>query len=96
MFNYVRLSDGGIQRLDNVRPEVTILSDIADRLLPDSPVLFNTFKQHNKIRQAIAQTVPGMEQLADIDVAKQEFHVSGRLLHTPEFRTDDNRAILRI
>jgi len=92
MFNYVRLSDGGIQRLDNVRPEVTILSDIADRLLPDSPVLFNTFKQHNKIRQAIAQTVPGMEQLADIDVAKQEFHVSGRLLHTPEFRTDDNRA----
>ena len=26
MFNYVRLSDGGIDRLDNVRSEVNVLS----------------------------------------------------------------------
>jgi len=92
MFNFVRLSDGGIRRLSNVRPEVTILSDIASRLLPDSPVDFQTFKEHKKIRQAIARIVPGMEQLADIDVAKQEFHVNGRLLHTPKFKTKDQRA----
>lgn len=92
MFNFVRLSDGGIRRLNNVRPEVTILSDIASRLLPDSPVDFQTFKEHKKIRQAIARIVPGMEQLADIDVAKQEFHVNGRLLHTPKFKTKDHRA----
>ena len=92
MFNFVRLSDGGIARLHDVRPEVTILSDIADALLTDVPVDFKKFKQHRKIREAIARVVPGMEQLADIDVAKQEFHVRGRLLHAPEFKTDDGRA----
>ncbi len=92
MFNYVRLSDGGIRRIAGARPEVTILSDIADRLLTESPVDFKAFKQHVKIREVIARIVPGMEQLADIDVAKREFHVRGRLLHTPAFKTDSGRA----
>lgn len=92
MFNYVRLSDGGIQRIASVRSEVAILADIANRLLPDSPVDFSAFKHHQQIRQAIAVLVPGMEQLADIDVARQEFHVRGRLLHTPEFKTTDGKA----
>jgi anaerobic selenocysteine-containing dehydrogenase len=33
-----------------------------------------------------------MEDLADIDVAKREFHVRGRLLHTPQFHTLDGKA----
>ena len=65
MFNYVRLSDGQILRHAGVRPEVTILVDIATRLLPDCPVDFAAFKQHRHIREAIAATVPGLEQLAD-------------------------------
>ena len=31
MFNYVRLSDGGIKRLSDVRPESVILCDLAKR-----------------------------------------------------------------
>lgn len=92
MFNFVRLSDGGIDRLDNVRPEVTILADLATRLLPDSPIDWQAFKQHRTIREAIAKIVPGMEPLADIDVAKQEFHIANRLLHTPAFQTADRKA----
>ena len=92
MFNFVRLSDGGITRLDNVRPEVTILCDVATRLLPDCPVDFAAFKSHSKIREAIAATVPGLEDLADIDVAKREFHVRGRILHAPEFHTPSGRG----
>lgn len=95
MFNYVRLSDGGITRLDGVRPEVDILVDIGRRLLPECPVDLEAFRSHRTIREAIARTVPGMEALADIDVARQEFHVRGRLLHTPEFRTGDGRARFR-
>ena len=30
--------------------------------------------------------------LEDIDVAKHEFHVKNRLLHTPQFRTEDGKA----
>ncbi len=96
MFNFVRLSDGGIQRLANIRPEVTILSEFAERLLPDSPVDFAKFRQHRTIRRAIARIIPGMEQLADLDVAKQEFHVRGRLLHTPAFNMPDQRAQFRV
>ena len=92
MFNFVRLSDGGIRRLANVRPEVTILSDIAGQMLPNSPVDFSVFKTHATIRRAIAKIVPGMEELENIDVARREFHINGRLLHTPEFKTADKRA----
>jgi molybdopterin-dependent oxidoreductase alpha subunit len=92
MFNYVRLSDGGIDRLDNVRPEVAILADLAERMMPDAPIDWAAYKQHRHIREAIAKTVPGMEPLADIDVAKQEFHIAGRLMHTPKFNTADGKA----
>lgn len=92
MFNFVRLSDGGITRLEDARPEVVILTEIATRLLPNSSIDFATFRRHAKIREAIAKTVPGMEELADIDVAKREFYVRGRILHTPEFKTPDAKA----
>lgn len=92
MFNYVRLSDGGIHRLKNVRPESVILVDLATRLLPDCGFDFAAFKNHSKIRDAIAATVPGMGELKDIDIAKHEFHVRGRLLHKPDFKTKTGKA----
>lgn len=92
MFNFVRLSDGGIRRLDNVRPEVSILCDLADRTLPDSPVPFSDLARHQTLRQAIAGIIPDLAPLADIDVARREFHVRRRLLHTPEFQTASGRA----
>lgn len=95
MFNYIRLSDGGISRLDNVRPESVILADLAARLLPDSPIDFSVFKTHKTVREAIAKIVPGMQDLADIDVAKREFHIRGRILHTPNFNTPSGKAHFR-
>lgn len=92
MFNYVRMSDGGIERIANVRAESAVLADIASQLLPDCGVNFAEFKSHRYVRDAIAKIVPGMEPLADIDVAKQEFYVRGRILHTPQFNTVDGRA----
>ena len=92
MFNYVRLSDGGIRRLENVRPESWILGEIGQRVMPNSPIDFKAFSAHSKVRDAIAAIVPGMEQLADIDVAKKEFHIKHRVMHTPEFGTPDGRA----
>lgn len=92
MFNYVRMSDGGIERFKTVRPEVSILADLAQRLLPDSPIDWGGFASHRTIREAIARSVPGMEALADIDVARREFHIAGRLLHEPRFRTDSGKA----
>ncbi|HHY49992.1 MAG TPA: molybdopterin-dependent oxidoreductase, partial [Alphaproteobacteria bacterium] len=92
MFNYVRLSDGGIHRLDNVRPETVILCDLAALLVPGCGIDFSAFKQHRHVREAIAKIVPGMEQLAAIDVARREFHIGNRVLHEPQFGTPDGKA----
>jgi len=69
-----------------------VLCAIARQLLPHSPVDFTAFESHKKIREAIAATVPGMEQLADIDVAKQEFHIRNRIMHTPVFKTPSGKG----
>jgi len=94
MFNFVRLSDGGIRRLGNVRPESAILCELGERILPGSPVPFAQLRRHARIRDAIARTIPGMEQLADIEVARREFHIANRVLHTPRFGTPDGKAHL--
>lgn len=96
MFNYVRLSDGGIQRLTNIRPEVNILCEFGKRLLPAGPINFDEFQQHQKIRAAIAATIPGMQGLADIDLTRQEFTIGKRLLHTPEFHTSSGKAEFKV
>ena len=92
MFNYVRLSDGGIQRLDNVRPESHILCDLARAMLPNCPIDFEACKNHDSIRAAIADIIPELAGLRDISVAKREFHVKNRLLKTPQFNTANGRA----
>ncbi|MEM7763144.1 MAG: FdhF/YdeP family oxidoreductase [Pseudomonadota bacterium] len=96
MFNFVRLSDGQITRHETVRPEVAVLVDIANALLPDSPVDFDAFRQHRNIREAIAAIVPGMAALKDIDVARREFHIANRLLHEPTFNTSNGKAAFRL
>lgn len=95
MFNFVRLSDGGITRLADVRPESVILAGLARRLVPECPIDFEAFARHREVRKAIAAIVPGMEALADIDVARREFHISGRLMHEPRFKTPSGRAEFR-
>ncbi|HWV16305.1 MAG TPA: FdhF/YdeP family oxidoreductase [Cellvibrio sp.] len=92
MFNYVRLSDGGITRLANVRPETRILCDFAEKLLPGCPLDFSQFKQHGTIRAAIAATVPGMRGLKDIGESKQEFTIADRVLTAPQFKTHTGKA----
>jgi molybdopterin-dependent oxidoreductase alpha subunit len=92
MFNFVRLSDGGISRIDSVRPESWILGQLGKRMLPHLPIDFEAFSAHARIRDAIAAIVPGMEELADIDVAKREFHIRNRVLHVPEFGTMDGKG----
>lgn len=92
MFNYVRLSDGGIERLDNVKPESWIIGELARRILPGSRVDFQQFQSHRSIREAIATLLPEMSQLKDIDVARKEFHIQRRILHKPDFNTPNGKA----
>ncbi len=92
MFNYLRLSDGGIGRLTNVRPESSILCEIAKHVIPVQYFDFSVFNSHRTIREMIAKCVPGMQELADIDHTKREFHISNRIFHTPKFPTKTSKA----
>ena len=92
MFNYIRLSDGGPARLDNVRSEVDILCDFAEALVSAGPLDFSLFRKYSHVQKAIAAAIPGMEGLDAITETKKEFHVGGRLLTTPEFKTPTKKA----
>jgi molybdopterin-dependent oxidoreductase alpha subunit len=92
MFNYVRLSDGGFDRMPELLSEVDIISTLASRLIPRETLDFSLFSQHKEIRQAIAKIVPGFEKLGSIDDSKEEFQIQGRTLAEPRFPTHDGRA----
>ncbi|MFO0880429.1 MAG: FdhF/YdeP family oxidoreductase [Gemmataceae bacterium] len=93
MFNYVRLSDGGPARFEGPRSEVDILTTLGERVLGEgSPVAWRELGKFCHVREMIARIVPGWEKLAAIDQTKEEFHIPGRLMHTPRFNTPSGRA----
>ncbi|HND55207.1 MAG TPA: molybdopterin dinucleotide binding domain-containing protein, partial [Pirellulaceae bacterium] len=94
MFNYVRLSDGGPSRLEGPRSEVEVVAELGHRVLGAGPIDWQSMRDTGRIREAIAQVVPGFEKLAEIEKTKEEFYIAGRILHAPRFPTADGRAII--
>jgi len=92
MFNYVRLSDGGIERLSETKSEVEIISTVAEGVLGNEKINFLEFRKHSNIRIAIAKTIPGFEKIGQIDDDNEEFQIEGRTFHKPVFNTDDGRG----
>lgn len=93
MFSYVRLSDGGPQRHPGPRSEVSVIAALAQRVLGDAgPVNWRELESHERIRVLIASIIPGLEQMADIDRTRQEFHIPGRRLDEQRFPTESGRA----
>jgi molybdopterin-dependent oxidoreductase alpha subunit len=94
MFSYVRLSDGGAARYPGPRSEVSVLSDVARRVLgSDDRVDWRDLESHQRIRSLIAELIPGFEPLADIDRTRREFHIAGRHMNEPRFATGSGKAI---
>jgi molybdopterin-dependent oxidoreductase alpha subunit len=92
MFSYVRLSEGGAARHAGPRSEVSVLADLAGRVVADGPVCWSELHSHERIRRLMADLIPGFEPLADIDRTPREFHIAGRRLDTPRFPTPSGRA----
>ena len=92
MFNFVRLSNGGFDRLPILRSEVELIADLAEQVVSVSTLRFSEFRKHRNIRQVIAKVIPGLEDLERIDNSKAEFHIKGRHFETPRFRTESNKA----
>lgn len=94
MFNYVRFSDGGESRFDDVRSEVEVIARIAQDVLgSDSPVDWQMMQEHKNIRDAIGKIVPGYQDIGKIDETKREFYIEGRTFHEPSFATPSKKAV---
>lgn len=92
MFSYIRLSDGGPRRHASARSEVSVLSGLAQRVLPQGPVDWAGLESHQRIRELIADLVPGLEQMSQIDQTRREFYIPGRRLDSPTFPTPSGKA----
>ena len=95
MFNYVRLSDGGPRRHQGPRSEVSVVADLAGRVLAsDGPIPWKELADTRQIRDVIGRVVPGWEAIRKIDEKKREFYIDKRILHQPNFATPSGRAQL--
>ena len=93
MFNYVRLSDGGKPYLEGeMRSEVDIIADLAERILPPGRIDWKAMHSHEKLREEIAKVVGGYEAIEQIGKTKEEFQIKGRVFHQPKFNTPDGKA----
>ncbi len=96
MFNYVRLSEGGPARHEGPKSEVRVIAEIAARALPEAPLDWQRLRHTSDIRQLIGDVVPGFGKMKEIDATKEEFHIEGRLMHTPAFPTASGRAAFTV
>ncbi|MGL5941289.1 MAG: FdhF/YdeP family oxidoreductase [Waterburya sp.] len=94
--NFVRLNDEGQTHLKNADliAEVDFLTELAHRLLGETPVNWRRLQDTKYVRQLIAQTIPGFEKMADIDQTKEEFTISGRIFNQPHFSTPSGKAVM--
>ncbi len=92
--NFVRLNDEGQTHLKNAAliSEVEFLSEIADRVLKNSPVQWRKLQDTKYVRQLIAETIPGYEKIGSIDETEEEFTISNRVFTTPQFPTPTGKA----
>ena len=95
MFNFVRLSDGGINRFPQLKSEVDLVCDLGEKIVDKSLFDFRHLRNHQSIRRFIGEVVPGFNKVLSIDSSKQEFHIDGRTLHQPRFNTTSGKARLQ-
>lgn len=94
--NWVRLNEPGTTHLRgaNLTSEVEFLAELAHRIFGDDPIHWHRLQDPIYVRDLIAQTIPGYENIKDIDLSKREFEVRGRVLRAPDFATPTGRAQL--
>ena len=94
--NFVRLNDEGKTHLQNADliSEVEFLTEIAHRIQGDAPVNWRKLQDTQYVRQLIAQTIPGYEQIGNIDATKEEFTIGRRIFTAPKFATPSGKAKL--
>ncbi|MBT3920986.1 MAG: FdhF/YdeP family oxidoreductase [Nitrospina sp.] len=96
MFSFIRLSNGGLQRYSGPKSEVKIIAEIGQRVLKESPLPWKSLSETGNIREIISTIIPGFKPMNNIGQTKKEFHIDGRILHTPEFPLPEGKASFKV
>jgi anaerobic selenocysteine-containing dehydrogenase len=75
---------------------VKIIAQIAGRVLENSELPWDSLSQTKNIREIISTLIPGFKPLKNIDQTRKEFHIEGRILHTPKFSLPDGKARFKV
>ena len=96
--NFVRLNDEGSTHLKgaDLVSEVEYLTQLAHRLHGDRPVDWQRLQDTRYVRQLIARTIPGYEEIGQIDEQRKEFTISGRIFTEPVFPTPSGKARMQL
>lgn len=96
--NFVRLNSPGKTHLKQgeLVSEVEFLTELAHRLLGDTPIDWRQLQNTEYVRRLIAQTIPGYEKIGDIDRTKAEFTIGRRIFTQPQFATPSGKAQLQV
>ena len=96
--NFVRLNDAGKTHLTegNLVSEVDFITELAHRLLGETPIHWRKLQDTRYVRQLIAKTIPGYEKIGEIDETQQEFTISGRIFTEPKFPTPSGKAQMQV
>jgi hypothetical protein len=72
--------------------EVELLTELADRLLGETPINWRKLQDTRYVRELITKTIPGYQQIEKIDETKEEFTIEGRIFTEPKFATPSQKA----
>ncbi|OWY69418.1 oxidoreductase [cyanobacterium TDX16] len=92
--NFVRLNDEGKTHIKDgdLISEVEFIAELAHRLHGEEPIQWRKLQDTKYVRQLIAKTIPGFEQMATIDETEEEFTIGGRIFKQPKFVTPSGKA----
>jgi molybdopterin-dependent oxidoreductase alpha subunit len=98
--NFVRFNETGTSHLtsadSDLISEIELITEIAHRLLGDSPINWQRLQDTSYIRELIAKTIPGYQKIGKIDQTKTEFTIEGRIFTTPHFPTSTGKANMAV
>lgn len=96
--NFVRLNEPGKTHLKDADliSEVEFITELAYRIHGDEPINWRKLQDTRYVRELIAQTVPGFEQIAKIDETQAEFTIKGRIFTEPKFATATGKAKMQV
>jgi molybdopterin-dependent oxidoreductase alpha subunit len=94
--NFVRLNEPGKSHLQGgnaeLVSEVDLLTELAHRLLGETPINWRKLQDTRYVRELITKTIPGYQQIEKIDETKEEFTIEGRIFTEPKFATPSQKA----